>query len=74
MLSSTIQVFWNTKKVAGGNPPTIAGSHRVLTTATDDGREFLIALAPSKSLRPWVQQGLPVIFVTEACTYLCRQK
>jgi hypothetical protein len=30
----------------------VAGSRKVLTTAMDDGQEFLIALAPSTSLHP----------------------
>ncbi len=34
----------------------IAVSCRVLTTAMDDGQGFLIVLAPSTSLRPWLQQ------------------
>ena len=48
----------------------IAGSCRVLATMMDDGQESLLVLAPSTSLRPWVQQGLGVTLVTDARTHL----
>ena len=41
----------------------IARSRRVLATTMDDGQESLLALAPSTSLRPWVQQRLGVTLV-----------
>ena len=46
----------------------IAGSRGVLATLMDDGQELLLASAPSMSLRPWVQQGFPVMLVTDVRT------
>ena len=36
----------------------------------DDGQESLLALAPSTSLRLWVQQGLGVTLVTDTRAHL----
>ena len=49
----------------------IAGSRGVLATVMDDGQELLLASAPSMSLRPWVQQGFPVMLMTgDRCPHL----
>jgi hypothetical protein len=48
----------------------ITGSRRVLATAMDNCQELLLALAPSTSLHPWVQQGIGVTLVTDARIYL----
>jgi hypothetical protein len=51
-------------------PILLAGSQRVLATVMDDIQESLLALAPTTSLCPWVQQGLGVTLVTDAHTHL----
>jgi hypothetical protein len=63
VLQSKVQRVFPPKK-------KITGSPRVLATAMDGGQESLLALATSTSLRPWVQQGLGVMLVTDACAHL----
>ena len=46
------------------------GSRRVLATKMDDGQESLLVLAPSTSLRPWVQKGLGVTVDSRAYLHL----
>ena len=67
MLQSKAQQVFPTKR-------KIADSCKVLATTMVDGQELLLALAPSTSLGPWVQQRLRLTLVTYARAYFTQEK